>query len=58
MSRGLDRSGRLADERRREAAREAAEPLRLNPEYPWRSVEFDPSYFEIPANPEPQQSDP
>ncbi len=47
---GLGRTQELVNEREKQQ-REEKQTLRLNPKFPYRVVQFDPSFFNIPAAP-------
>ncbi len=47
---GLGKTQKLVDERQ-EQRKEESEALRLNPRFPYDVVQFDPSFFNIPAAP-------
>lgn len=45
MGRFLTRPERLAELRKRKRAEAAAEPVTLNPRYPYRALRFDPALY-------------
>lgn len=51
--RGVDKAARLAKERR-EAFEEEQRRPGLEPDFPFRVIEFDPAFFKIPADPPPE----